>query len=144
MNRRQYVRLHQQHVNQWWIWFLLFTEIARALFLLSQTSRTFLSNFLFLDITWNAWRSLNSLSLIAWQQYKQEVLNSNVKPERSFLGEGCPSSEFDFVRFKFCSLVLKLTYLARQAICTPSPVDIVQLSPLRFFSNIYPINTLFS
>ena len=69
---------------------------------------------------------------MVWQQYKQQVLNLNNELERSFLGEGCPSSEFEFFRFKSCSNVLKMTYLARQAICTGSPVDIVQLLPLHF------------
>ena len=102
---------------------------------MSQTSRTFLSNSLFSDITWKALRFLNSLSVMAWQQYKQQVLNSNEELELSFLGEGCPLSEFEFFRFKSCSIVLELTYLARQAIYTHSPLDIVQLSPHTLFSS---------
>ena len=54
-----------------------------------KTFRTFLSSSLFLDITWKALRALNSLSIMTWQQYKVQVLNSNEEFERRFLGGRC-------------------------------------------------------
>ena len=81
---------------------LPFMEIAIEPFLLSQTSRTFLSNSLFLDVTWKAFWSLNSLSAMAWQQYKQLVLNSTDKLERNFLGGYL--SEFEFFALTLAQL----------------------------------------
>ena len=77
---------------------------------------------------------------MALQQYKQQVLNSNDKLKCQFLVEDCPSSEsLDLFCFKSCSIVLELTYLAGQAICTHSPVDIIQLTPLCFLALYVPL-----
>ena len=119
---------------------LPFTERTRESFLLWETSRTFLSNSLFLDITWKAlvklWKAFSFCYGLAAIQAAGFKFKCDLN---SFLGEGCLSSEFDFFRLKSCSIVLELTYLARQVICTRSPVNLVELSPIRFLAFFIPL-----
>ena len=44
-----------------------------------------------------------------------------------------------FFRFKHCSILVELTYLTLQAICTCSPVDTVQMSSLHFLALFIPL-----